>query len=102
TDYGEESASSRGTFACDHRHANRGDAAVRRSRLMKRGERRWASRRWSSAAGLLCALAAGLLAQTDLVERWELRTQDRRFAQRGPRTTRARIVIAAIADSTLA
>src|SRR5262249_501884 len=35
------------------------------------------------------------------VERWELRTQDLRFRQRGPRETRTRIVIGAIAPSTL-
>jgi CHASE2 domain-containing sensor protein len=50
---------------------------------------------------LLCAVAAGLLSRTPFLERWELRTQDCRFERRGPRKTGAKIVIAAIADSTL-
>jgi adenylate cyclase len=55
----------------------------------------------SAALGLLCALVAGLLVLGPL-EPWELRTYDLRFRLRGPRPTRARIVIAAIQDSTLA
>jgi adenylate cyclase len=65
--------------------------------------RRWWERRaWSCAAGLLCAVTASLLSSTAPIERWELRTQDHRFHLRGPRTTRAKIVIVGIADSTLA
>src|SRR6266852_2856735 len=63
---------------------------------------RWSEgRTWSCAAGLLCAVAAGLLSRTPFLERWELRTQDYRFERRGPRKTGAKIVIGAMSDSTL-
>jgi adenylate cyclase len=61
----------------------------------------WQRRAWSCSAGLLCALLASLLTLTPFVEQWEQRSLDRRFLLRGQRPTRARIVIAAIADSTL-
>lgn len=67
----------------------------RRSRKVREG------RRWSGAAGILATLAAALLSLTPFVQRWELRTQDLRFRLRGPRRTRARIVIVEISDDTL-
>src|SRR5438552_12714054 len=57
--------------------------------------------RWSRRVGLLGAGLAALLALTPLMERAELRTQDLRFRLRGPRSTRAKIVIAAVTASTL-
>lgn len=51
--------------------------------------------------GLICSAILAPLLLTDAMERLELRTQDVRFRVRGPRPTRARIVIATIQNSTL-
>jgi adenylate cyclase len=62
-------------------------------------------RRWSVLIGLGCALLTGLLPLTDLMERIELRSHDLRFhlrfQWRGPRRTKAHVVIIAIDDDTL-
>ncbi|MBM3459491.1 MAG: CHASE2 domain-containing protein, partial [Armatimonadetes bacterium] len=52
-------------------------------------------------AGATGLVAVGLLAPTSSLERLELQTHDLRFRLRGPRPTQARIVIGAIADSTM-
>src|SRR5438876_1141740 len=62
----------------------------------------WDQKAWSGVVGLISAALAVTLSLTPFLERWELSTQDLRFLQRGPRSTHARIVIAAISDSTLA
>jgi adenylate cyclase len=59
----------------------------------------WTSR--AAAAGLGVLLAA-LLVPTAVLEQAERRTQDLRFRLRGPRPTKARIVLAELRDSTLA
>src|SRR5262245_7689702 len=69
-------------------------------RARKRDDRE--ARRLSGLVGLLCALLPALFLPTGVLERPELATHDLRFRLRGPRTTRARVVIAEIADSTLA
>jgi adenylate cyclase len=69
-------------------------------RVKQHRERR-AGRRWSGIIALLGVLVAGLLLPSPFLERWELRSQDLRFALRGPRRTNARIILAVIADSTL-
>jgi adenylate cyclase len=64
-------------------------------------QRGWGRKDWSFAAGLIGVGLAVALSLTSFLERSELLTQDLRFLHRGPRATHARIVIAAIADSTL-
>ncbi len=52
-------------------------------------------------AGLLLALACGLLPLVDVVERLELRTHDLRFLARGPRRPAHPVVLALVTDDTL-